>query len=169
MREAVLSVDRAIPITQVQTLEDVVAGTVAGPRFVTILLGIFATLALGLAAIGVYGVISYTVAQRTQEIGVRMALGAGSARVLRLVLKQGVSMALIGIAIGVGGALIATRLLTGILYGVSATDPVTFVGVAVFFTGVAILARTYPPGRRVRSSRWSLCGPSNKKSAGGDR
>ena len=103
--------------------------------------------ALGLAAIGVYGVISYTVAQRTQEIGVRMALGAGSARVLRLVLKQGVSMALIGIAIGVGGALIATRLLTGILYGVSATDPVTFVGVAVFFTGVAILA-SYLPARK---------------------
>ena len=147
VREAVLSVDRAIPITQVQTLEDVVAGTVAGPRFVTILLGIFATLALGLAAIGVYGVISYTVAQRTQEIGVRMALGAGSGRVLRLVLKQGVSMALIGIAIGVGGALIATRLLTGILYGVSATDPVTFVGVAVFFTGVAILA-SYLPARK---------------------
>ena len=147
VREAVLSVDRAIPITQVQTLEDVVAGTVAGPRFVTILLGIFASLALGLAAIGVYGVISYSVAQRTHEIGVRMALGAGSGQVQRLVLRQGLSIALIGIAIGVAGALIATRLLTGILYGVSATDPVTFGGVAVFLAAVA-LAASYFPARK---------------------
>ena len=123
------------------------ADTVAGPRFVTLLLGIFATLALGLAAIGIYGVISYTVAQRTQEIGVRMALGAGSDKVQRLVLKQAVSMALIGIAIGVAGALIATRFLAGILYGVSTTDPLTFVGVAVFLTGVAILA-SYLPARK---------------------
>jgi ABC-type antimicrobial peptide transport system permease subunit len=111
------------------------------------LLGIFAALALGLAAIGIYGVISYTVAQRTQEIGVRMALGATSGKVQGLVLKEGVSMALIGIAIGVGGALIATRLLAGILYGVSATDPVTFVGLAGFLTGIAILA-SYLPARK---------------------
>ena len=147
VREAVLSVDRAVPITMVQTLDDVVASTVAGPRFVTILLGIFASLALGLAAIGVYGVISYSVAQRTHEIGVRMALGAGIGKVQRLVLKQGLSIALTGIAIGVAGALATTRLLSGILYGVSATDPVTFVGVAMFLTGVAILA-SYLPARR---------------------
>ena len=147
VREAVLSVDRAIPITQVQTLEDVVAGTVAGPRFVTILLGIFATLALGLAAIGIYGVLSYSVNQRTQEIGIRMALGARPAQVRRIVVGQGLVLAAIGIAVGIGGAFGLTRLLDSMVFGVSVRDPFIFVVVPVTLGLVAALAG-YLPARR---------------------
>ena len=147
VRETVLSVDRSIPITNVQTLEKVVAGTMAGPRFVTILLGIFAAIALSLAAIGIYGVISYTVARRTQEIGVRMALGAGGNHVRLLILKQGMWVASIGIALGVGGAFAATRFLRGILFDVSPTDPATFTGVVMVLAIVALLA-SYIPARR---------------------
>ena len=119
----------------------------AGPRFVTILLGLFAGLALVLAGVGIYGVISYSVAQRTQELGVRMALGAGPRNVLVLVMKQGVGIAILGVAVGAVAAFFVTRLLTGILYGVSATDPLTFGAVAMFLVGVAALA-TYVPAWR---------------------
>jgi putative ABC transport system permease protein len=108
---------------------------------------IFAALALILSAIGVYGIVSYLTAQRTHEVGVRMALGARPKDILRLILAQGGKMALLGVAIGVAGSLAMMRLLSSLLYGVSATDPITFVGAAVLLTLVA-LAACYIPGRR---------------------
>ncbi|MCH9014568.1 MAG: ABC transporter permease [Gemmatimonadetes bacterium] len=147
VREAVAEVDPALPVTKIKTLDTVVSATVAGPRFVTILLGLFAGLALLLAAIGIYGVVSYSVAQRTQELGVRMALGAGQGTILRLVMKQGVGLAVVGVLAGSAAAFLMTRLLSGILWGVSATDPLTFATVSLFLIVVAALA-TYVPAWR---------------------
>jgi ABC-type antimicrobial peptide transport system permease subunit len=134
-------------IYQPQTMNDIVAGTLAARRFSMILFSVFAALALLLASIGIYGVIAYLVGQRTREIGIRVALGAGHADVLRLVLGHGVKMALVGIAIGITVSLGLTRLMGSILYGVSPTDPLTFGGVALILTLVA-LAACYIPARR---------------------
>ncbi|HEV2132038.1 MAG TPA: FtsX-like permease family protein, partial [Longimicrobiaceae bacterium] len=113
----------------------------------TVLLGIFAAIALALAAIGIYGLISYTVAQRTGEIGVRLALGARPSDVLLLMVRQGMKPALAGIVVGVVGAWAATRVIRSLLYDVSATDPITYVGVVLFLGAVALLA-AYLPARR---------------------
>jgi predicted permease len=134
-------------IYQSQTMNDIVAGTLAARRFSMILFSVFAALALLLASIGIYGVIAYLVGQRTREIGIRVALGAGHVDVLRLVLGHGVKMALVGIAIGITVSLALTRLMGSMLYGVSPTDPVTFGGVALILTLVA-LAACYIPARR---------------------
>jgi len=124
-----------------------ISSSVAGAQFNTILVGTFAGLALFLAAIGVYGVLAYTVARRTHEIGIRMALGAKRADVLRLVVRQGLRLTLIGVAIGVVVALALTRFLASLLYGVKPTDPLTFVLVSVALTVTAVLA-CYIPARR---------------------
>jgi predicted permease len=131
----------------VDTMDAVIADSLAPRRFSMILLGIFAVLALVLSMVGIYGVISYLVGQRTHEIGVRVALGAQRSDVMRLVLGQGTKMALIGVAIGLAAALVLTRLMTKMLFGVSAADPLTFGGVAVLLTIVA-LAACYIPARR---------------------
>jgi len=144
------SLDRDIPISDVKTMDEYVAAAVAAPRFNTILLGGFAALALLLAAVGIFGVISYSVAQRTQEIGIRRALGAGTGSVMRLVVAQGMGLAAIGIAIGLVGALAATRLLQTLLFGVTPTDPVTFGGVAVVLSAVAFVASYWPARRAAR-------------------
>ena len=128
-------------------MEEIVAGSIARQRMAMILLSILSALALVLSAIGVYGVIAYLAAQRTREIGVRMALGATRGDVLQLVLGQGMRIALAGIGAGIVAALGLTRLLTKMIYGVGATDPVTFGGVALLLTGVALLA-CYVPARR---------------------
>jgi len=146
-RQALKSVDPDLPLNDLRTMEQRIAANIAQPRVSVALLGIFAAVALVLAAIGIYGVVSYTVAQRTREIGIRMALGAKPADVLRIVIRQGMTPVAAGVALGVVGAFAATRAMATLLYGVSATDPMTFVVVAVFLGAVALVA-TYLPARR---------------------
>jgi putative ABC transport system permease protein len=147
IREAAGSVDSSAVVYEVRPMEDIVARSVATQRLAMILLSVFSALALVLSAIGIYGVISYLTGRRTHEIGVRMALGATSADVLRLVLGEGLRITLVGVGIGIVAALGLTRLITKIIYGVGATDPITFGGVAILLTGVALLA-CYIPARR---------------------
>ena len=146
-REAVRAVDRDLPVNDMQPLEARVTGNIARPRLSVLLLSGFSTVALLLAAIGIYGVMAYTVAQRTREIGVRMALGADPANVRRLVVRQGMQPALVGIGVGLIAAFAASRLIASLLYGVSTLDPVTFVLVPLFLAAIALLA-TYLPARR---------------------
>jgi predicted permease len=150
VRGAVGQIDRREVIYGAQTMDDVVANSFAARRLSMILLGIFAALALVLSCVGIYGVISYLVGQRTHEIGVRMALGAQRSDVMRLVLGQGAKMALMGVAIGIAAALGLTRLMANELFGVSAHDPLTFVTVAILLTLVALLACYLPARRAVR-------------------
>jgi putative ABC transport system permease protein len=147
VRKVVSDLDSAIAITKIHTMNADVQESVAPQRFILLLLGIFAGLALFLAAVGVYGVLSYSVAQRTHEIGVRIALGAPNNSVLALVLMEGMRLTLAGALIGVVAALALTRLMAGLLYGVTAHDPVTFIGVTAVMCGVA-LAACYIPARR---------------------
>ena len=146
-RREVLNVDPLQPVQDLQTMETVLDDFVAQPRFNMILLGTFAALALILSAIGVYGVMAYTVTQRTHEFGIRMALGASSGDVLRVVISQALRITLIGLAVGVVGAFAATRALGSMLWGVKASDPATFAGIAVLLAAIAILA-SYLPARR---------------------
>jgi putative ABC transport system permease protein len=146
-RSEVLQLDQEQPISNVATMEQLLAGSVSRSRFTTLLLGLFAGIALVLATVGIYGVIAYMVTQRTQEIGMRMALGARPRDVLRLVLSQGTRLTLLGVAVGVVAALLLTRLMASLLFGISASDPVTFAGVAVLLIVVA-LAACYIPARR---------------------
>jgi putative ABC transport system permease protein len=145
-REQVKAIDKDLPVT-VTTMDQIFSESVAGQRFDTSLLGIFAAVALLLAMIGVFGVINYSVAQRTREIGIRIALGAQRGDVFRIVVGQGLVLALVGIALGAVGAFALTRLISGLLFGVSPTDGPTFVMVSLIVTVVAFLA-CYLPARR---------------------
>jgi putative ABC transport system permease protein len=151
LRSAVLaqvhSLDPQLAVANIQTMTRVIRSSLAGPQFNTILLATFAGLALFLASIGVYGVLSYAVARRTHEIGIRVALGAQKCDVLNMIVRQGLTLALIGIAAGIVGALGVTRFLSSLLYGVEPTDPLTFIAVAVILLTVALLA-SYIPARR---------------------
>jgi len=147
VRGALSEVDPDLPTSDYQTLEQLVDQVVSPRRFVTVLLGGFSALALILASLGIYGVISYSVSQRINEIGIRLALGAQTSTVLKLVLGQGVKLAVVGLGIGLGAAFALTRILSGLLFGVNATDPVTFVSIALLLVGVALLA-CYVPARR---------------------
>jgi len=146
-RRQVASLDRNTPLYHVEPLDQHFSESVAVPRFISVLLGGFAGLALLLACLGIYGVIAYIVVRRTHEIGIRMALGAQKADVLRTVIGEGLRPALAGVVIGIIGALKLTRLLSSLLYGVKPTDPVTFAAVSLILTGVALLA-SYIPARR---------------------
>ncbi len=146
-RRQVASLDRNTPIYHVETLDQYFSESVAVPRFISLLLAGFAGVALLLACLGIYGVIAYIVVRRTREIGIRMALGARKGDVLRMVIGEGLRPALAGVVIGIIGALKLTRLLSGLLYGVKPTDPVTFAAVSLILTGVALLA-SYIPARR---------------------
>ncbi|MBW8878543.1 MAG: ABC transporter permease [Acidobacteria bacterium] len=147
IRNMAQSVDRNVPVSRVRTMDDVLSGTLAQPRVYTLLLVFFATLALALAAVGLYGVVSYTVTQRMHELGIRMALGAERGDVVWLVLRQGLSLTLTGTVIGLAGGLAVTRVLTHLLPGVQPGDPLTLSAVALLLIGVA-LAASYLPARR---------------------
>jgi predicted permease len=147
IRGAIASIDKDQPIFAIATMEKLVGDSVSTRRITLILLGLFSGLALVLAAIGIYGVVSYSVSRRTHEIGVRMALGAQRESVLRMILDQGAKIALIGVAIGLLAALGLTRLMSTLLYGISAADPLTFAAVAAVLAAAALLA-CYIPARR---------------------
>jgi putative ABC transport system permease protein len=147
LRSALAEIDPNQPLVNVRTMEDNMAATVAQPRFRTWLIGIFAAVALILATVGVYGVMSYTVTQRTSEIGIRVTLGAQRDDVFRIIVGEGLRLALAGVAAGLVAALALTRVLQSFLYGVSAYDPITFGSVACLLTLVAVAA-CYIPARR---------------------
>jgi putative ABC transport system permease protein len=150
VRDEVWSIDKNAPLTSVRTMDQVVADSVADPRFRTLLLGAFGAMGFILAIVGTYGVVSYSVAQRAHEIGIRVALGADREDILHLVLRQGMLPALIGIGAGILGALALTRFLQSLLYGLAPTDPPTYIAVAIFLA-IASLVASYVPARRAMS------------------
>ena len=147
VRHQVLAIDRDQAVSAVKTMEDLVEAEVGQRRLIFTLLGLFAAVALLLASVGIYGVIAHTVVERTKEVGIRRALGAQQGDILRIVLGQGLGLALGGVAIGLGGALALTRVLESLLYHVSATDPATFAGISLLLVLVALVA-SYIPARR---------------------
>jgi putative ABC transport system permease protein len=147
VKQEIWKADSQLPVSKVKTMNDVAAASFAARRFNMLLLAIFAGLALVLAAVGIYGVMSYTVTQRTQEIGIRMALGARTTDVLNLIIRNGMTLTLLGVVIGLAGAFALTRLLTTLLFGVKPTDKPTFVAVSAVLILVALLA-CYLPARR---------------------
>jgi predicted permease len=150
VRETVNASDRTLPIIQLRTMDDVFSDSIARQRFLAQLLGVFAALALALAAVGTYGVLSYLVTERQREIGIRMALGANRGNVLSLVLRQGLSTTVIGLVLGVVGALGLTRLASSLLFEVKPTDPLTFAAVAGVITLVALFACVVPARRATK-------------------
>ena len=147
VKRVVASLDRDQPISDIMTMDQVLDAEVANRRVQTVLMGSFAALALILACVGIYGVLAYMVTQRTQEIGVRVALGADTTDIFAAVARQGMGLTAIGIAVGVTGSLALSRLLESLLYGVAATDPITYMAAALAFALVALLA-CYIPARR---------------------
>jgi predicted permease len=147
VRAAVWSVNSELPLASVQTMQEVHDKSVARTSFTLVMLGIAGAMALALGIIGIYGVMSYTVSQRKREIGIRLALGARGGDVLQMILRQGTKLALVGVVIGIGGAFALTRLMTNLLFGVTAHDPLTFAAVAVLLIVVVLLA-CYIPARR---------------------
>jgi putative ABC transport system permease protein len=147
VREQVQAIDPTLPVFGAQTLNETVSGSLAQRRFSMEIVGLFALTSLLLAALGIYGVISYLVNERTHEIGIRLALGAARTNILQMVLGHGLRLALVGSAVGLVSAVIVSRLIASLLYGVQPTDPLTFAGVAILFLGVAVLA-CYLPARR---------------------
>jgi putative ABC transport system permease protein len=150
VREAIWSVDKEQPVWKVRTLEWLLQRSLGPQRFLLQLLGTFSALALLLASVGIYGVLSYAVTQRTREIGIRAALGATGADILRLVLKQGVKLSLLGLSLGLLAALPLTRLMKGMLFGVNTTDPLTFAGIALLLALVALMACWIPARRATK-------------------
>jgi putative ABC transport system permease protein len=147
LRSALSQIDPNQPLVKVRTMEENMATTVAQPRFRAWLIGIFAMLALVLSAVGVYGVMSYTVTQRTNEIGIRVTMGAQPQDVFHIIVGEAMRLAILGVGVGLAAAFALTRLLRSFLFGISAYDPLTFIGVSVLLTAVAIAA-SYFPARR---------------------
>jgi putative ABC transport system permease protein len=150
IRSEIAAIDKDQPIFAIATMQELIRASVAGRRFTLILLGLFSGLALVLAAIGIYGVISYTVAQRTRDIGIRIALGASQAQVLRDVLGLGLRLTGLGLLVGLLGAFLATRVLSSLLFGVASTDMLTFIAVSGVLTAVALAACFIPARRAMR-------------------
>jgi predicted permease len=152
VRHEIRLMDANVPIANVRSMNEVVATALRTPRLTGFLLGVFGAIGLALAAVGLYGVLAYLVAQRTQEIGIRLAIGADRSQILGMVLKQGLSLAAAGLVIGLVGALALTRLMQGLLYGVGPTDPITFVAVAAVLLIVALAASLLPARRAIKVS-----------------
>src|SRR4029077_7681291 len=150
MRAALREVDPGLPATDHKPLEQLIERAVSPRRFVVLLLGGFSFLALLLASLGIYGVLSYTVTQRTQEIGIRMAIGAQRSAVLKLIIANGVKLAVLGIVAGLAAAFLLTRLMSSLLFGVGSSDPVTFAVNAFLLFGVALLSCYLPAWRATR-------------------
>jgi putative ABC transport system permease protein len=150
VRNAIWAVDKNQPVADIDTMDQIVSEAIARQRFSMLLLGIFAALALVLAAMGIYGVMSYSVAQRTHEIGIRMALGARRADVLKMTVKQGLKLVSIGMMLGLAAAFLLTRVLASLLFGISSTDPITFLGISLVLLAVAILASYLPALRATK-------------------
>jgi len=150
VRREVGAIDPDQPISNLTTMSQLLAASVARTRFNFLGFSIFAAIALTLAAVGIYGVIAYSVSQQTHEIGIRLALGAQAADVLRLIIRQGMGLVLAGVGIGLAGALIATRLMKTLLFGVSVTDPLTFTLITLLLTFVALLACWIPARRATK-------------------
>jgi putative ABC transport system permease protein len=150
VRSQVHALDNDQPVYDVSTLDQLLSNSIAKPRFYTALLGAFAVLALILASVGTYGVMSFSVNQRRREIGIRLAMGARRGDIFKLVVGRGLLLALTGVAIGLGGALALTRVMSGLLFGVSATDPMTFIMISLLLTGVALVACFVPARRATR-------------------
>jgi putative ABC transport system permease protein len=150
IRREVKALDPNLPIANIRTMDDVVGATLSSPRFTGVLLATFAAVALVLSAIGIYGVLSYLVSRRTREIGIRLAIGAGRAQVLGMVLGSGFALAMTGVILGLAIALGLTQFMRSLLHGVSATDPFTFVVVFITLTIVAIAASLVPAWRATR-------------------
>jgi len=146
VKAAVWAIDKDQPIYNLKTMDEIIAETKSTPRLTLVLLAMFSGLALLLATIGLYGVMSYVVTERTQEIGIRIALGAQAGAVLKLIVGQGMALALLGVCIGLAAAFGLTRLMSGLLYGVSATDPITFAVIPLLLALIALLA-CYLPAR----------------------
>jgi putative ABC transport system permease protein len=147
VRREVTALDKDLPLADISTMKEIVAGPILQGQTVMLLLGTFAALALVLASVGIYSVISYAVTQRRQEIGIRMALGANGRNVTALVVRRGLMLAALGVAVGCAGGLAVTRFLSSLLFEVRPTDPVTFVAVSAILAAVALLA-CYIPARR---------------------
>jgi putative ABC transport system permease protein len=152
LRQEIQSIDPSVTLAQFSTMEQALDASVSQPRFNTMVLALFAVIALVLAAVGVYGLIAYSVAQRTHEIGVRMALGAARGDVVRMVVREGVSLAAIGVAAGIVGAFALTRLLKAMLFGITVTDTLTFVAAPLAMLIVVVLATCFPALRATRIS-----------------
>lgn len=157
IREQLRHMDSDMPVAEVQTIDELVTARTGPERFTTLLLGVFAMVGLALAVTGTYGVISYLVSQRTREFAVRLALGAHPRNILWLILRQGLKMAAVGTVIGLFGAWIAQRIISGLLFGISAADPITFAGGASVLIAVAALASGIPGVRARLSIRGGRC------------
>jgi putative ABC transport system permease protein len=150
VRNAIWAVDKDQTVANIDSMEHIVAGAVARQRFSMLLLAIFAGIALVLAAVGIYGVMSYSVAQQTREIGIRMALGAQRSDVLKMTVKQSLKLVGLGLLIGLVSAFILTRVMATLLFGISATDPLTFLSISLVLLAVAMLASYIPALRATR-------------------
>ncbi|HMY74633.1 MAG TPA: FtsX-like permease family protein, partial [Blastocatellia bacterium] len=150
LRARIQAVDSRTAVTRVRTFDELVSASVAQPRFYALLLGLFAGIALTLAVIGIYGVMAYTVSRRTHEIGIRLALGAEAGRILRMVIGQGLTLILIGVAGGLAGAWFLTKLMADLLFGVTPTDPAVFVLISLTLIAAALTACLLPARRAAR-------------------
>jgi predicted lysophospholipase L1 biosynthesis ABC-type transport system permease subunit len=150
IRQEIRALDPSLPVANVRTMDQVVSATMSSSRFTGLLLSTFAAIALALSAIGIYGVLSYLVSRRTREIGIRLAIGAGRAEVLRLVLGSGMTLAFTGLVLGLVVAAVATNSMQALLYNVTPIDPGTFAAVAVLLSLVAVLASVVPAWRATR-------------------